>query len=269
MVGPESQPLTNENQPVRVESGHFYGPENVTDGYDVHDPQGKSNAAERKVRNERIEQGLELGREVEDLLIRHNFAVERILFHDDIDVKIEQSKSVDSWRWQLFINRAVMTALDRTKLSSSSPVKLEEESKYVDPARELIEELKKAAEMKDGWRISEGGKKLIVGSGPNRQRIDMVGFLEHDELPSCEVLDMVAYRKKIWGSKGTVTVLPESYKGQQDRVKRLFELFDEAAPVVVVYHDDKGRPVDIDEWSPQYTQEVGAIIKQGLENDID
>jgi hypothetical protein len=262
MSSPETRNNSVNKPKLSIEAGHLYNEETVTSGYDGSDHLGQSKPESREVLNSRIEQGIKLGSKIESILRKQDYEIVRIIFHDDVDLRIQQNGSQDSGRYQIFLNRALFTAIDRTKLTSESDIKVESEYRYIKPGIDLIDEIKKQAESKEGWRVSEDGKKLVFGSGAEKQTINLVGFLEYEEVPSCEVLDMVAYRKKIWVDGITITVLPESYKPQQKRVQKLFELFGETPPVVVVYHDTSGEISSIDEWAPEFTHQIKEAIER-------
>jgi hypothetical protein len=263
MSSPEARNNLGNKPKLSIEAGHLYNAEAVTTGHSGPDNFGESKPESREVLNSRIEQGIKIGSKIESILRKHDYEVVRIIFHDDVDFRMQQHDSRrDSWRYEMFLHRALFTAIDRTKLTSGSDIKAESEYRYIKPGMALIDEIKKQAESKEGWRVSEDGKKLVIGSGAKKQIINLMGFLEYDEVPSCEVLDMVAYLKKIWVEGITITVLPESYKAQQKRVQKLFELFGETPPVVVVYHDTNGEMSSIDEWAPTYTYQIKEAIER-------
>ncbi len=240
---------------VTIEAAHFYSPTPYKRSYGTEWDKGK-------IINIPVHQGLLIARSIRTSLAQQNIPFQQILFVDDVDAREQQNQTTDRWRWELFIQRPLQQIRYDEK-----DIKIYEEHEFIYPARELILRLKEETIKTPNSRMSEDGKSIIFGTGKRRQYIRLTGYKgrlygdEYPDLPSCEVLDLCAYRKRLSEMEETVTILPLSFKPQQDRVRKLFELLQEDAKVTVGYHDEEGRIVQVDQWHAQHTPTSDKIAE--------
>ncbi len=77
-------------------------------------------------------------------------------------------------------------------------------------------------------------------------------LLTKDDQPTCSLIDSALYLKKIGPARNqaTITVLPIRYKSQQSQVKNILAAFGLThPPITVMYHDQKGKILEKDDWS--------------------
>jgi len=93
--------------------------------------------------------------------------------------------------------------------------------------------------------VAKGGRNLF-------DEFDHVGLLTKDDQPTCSLIDSALYLKKIGleSQNPTITVLPVRYHSQQDQVRQILKSFGlQYPPITVVYHDQVGEIIEVDDWS--------------------
>lgn len=97
------------------------------------------------------------------------------------------------------------------------------ESEYTELAKELVGMLQ-GKKLTGEYRISEDGRKAIMGSGKSKTRIPLVGFrgIEDPEFPSCTMHDLAwtLDRLESVAPRGS-NILPVSFSEQQKQVSVL------------------------------------------------
>jgi hypothetical protein len=122
------------------------------------------------------------------------------------------------------------------------------ESEMIERGLAIVDEIKEREQDYSDARLSRDGGKLIMGSGENRQRIRLLGYGNHVDLPSCEVMDLACYELKLSEADRAITVIGERYRAQQKRVRLLAQFLDWSLPVEVVYVDAEGQATDTESW---------------------
>lgn len=123
-----------------------------------------------------------------------------------------------------------------------------QESRFVDKGVAVVERIKAAIANSEDFRLSEDGNSLIYREDGQKKRIKLMGYLGDQALPSCEVLDLAVYEEKLSRADVAVTVIPEVYKGQQERVHKLMSIIGEPTPIVIIYFNDEVRVVGVEAW---------------------
>lgn len=128
------------------------------------------------------------------------------------------------------------------------------ESDFTVDATALVRRLQEKVAAGDSpWRLAHNNKVLYLGVG-KKHGIRLVRTGEYSGLPSCEVFDLAMYCAKLQMSPVTITVLPESFAEQQQRVFELYALLTgEPPPVVVVYHNVVGQVTSVFHANPAAT----------------
>jgi len=146
----------------------------------------------------------------------------RVAFVDDVIARDKQRKSIaEGWRWQLFIG------LSGESVRAGTGAELVAfESAYEPRARQMIDELR-ASGLPTGYRLSQGGRQLISGTGKSKMRIPLEGFKGIDDVtyPSCQVLDLAWLEHRLQLAPEAVTILPVGYEEQQRQVSILARAF--------------------------------------------
>lgn len=105
-----------------------------------------------------------------------------------------------------------------------NPTKVIRESKLVDPALELIDEIREASPRE--LIVMRKGYSLKVSGGRNILLAGRTGRHGYPTEPKCALLDAAFAMKKIGhaGENGSVvTILPDIYASQQSAVKRILQ----------------------------------------------
>jgi hypothetical protein len=162
-------------------------------------------------------------------------SVIRVALIDDIAVKEKQRKSVDPWRWQMFMNRCTEDVLATTGVESKD---LYYESGFEKDARALVEAITDW-QLPEGYRVSQNGRRLISNVDGERSSISLRGFRGVDDqtYPSCEVLDLAWLQKRLSIAPEAITILPSYMEEQQNRVNILAGIagIDESSHTTALY----------------------------------
>lgn len=201
-----------------------------------------------KLSQEEIDFNLKIVEKVKDIIGCEENILPIVLL-DEVEFEIESITSTDAWKYALAIGRRW------EELKKNIPIdwQIWYESKFLEEGEKVIKNLIAKVELSGGknFRMSQDGKSILSGSGKNRQRINLFQEMsqynsqkdvhENVDVPSCEVLDFCCYlKKKEYGT--AITVLPISFKGQQERVLKLAELADEKLDLIILY--TKGEKVE-------------------------
>ena len=244
---------------VSLEAGHIYAPDVYLKPPVISFEDNFSGAGE--IVSTPVHIGLLIARQLRKKLFEEGLSVRQILLVDDVDPRIKQQESSDSSRWELFIQRPIQQIINSER---GSHISVYSEFDFTAEAELLVETLRQLSEKSNECRLSQDRNSIIFGSGKKRKRVRLVGYNEeYPTLPSCEVLDVCAYRKRLKENPETITVLPVGYKSQQDRVRSLLHLLKESSNVSVIYYDSEGSVVAIDQWHNQPTQ-VAGVIKEAV-----
>lgn len=117
-----------------------------------------------------------------------------------------------------------------------NPDRVVMESSMRDPAERLITELS----VRELTKVKKDGKVLVKGEDTillRKSRILGNG-------PACDALDAALYIQKRKEADVCLTVLPESYRDQQLRVKKVLALLGEQVPIINIFYNEE-RAVDL------------------------
>lgn len=130
-----------------------------------------------------------------------------------------------------------------------SPMSIIHESDFIPRSLELVEEIRDKVSETPGVRLTNGGNSLVMGSGDDKRRVRLMRYRHLDDLPSCEVMDLAMYEKRLSSSDETFTVIDENYRDQQHRVRALADILGWALPVSIICVNESGEPSDyITSW---------------------
>lgn len=226
---------------VIIEAGHFHSP--------------ISRLQPEQVLKEAANDGLMLARLIKVALTREDISFQQVIFADDVANK--------EYQLQPHMSREARSLLEHFRRAPAELIRVKEnernikmywEHEFIESAQDMVEKLKTEAIRSSFFRLSKNQKSIIFGTGKNRQRVRLVGYsAELPELPSCDVLDLCTYKKKLIDGSETITIIPIGYKRQQERVRKLYELLGEEARVTVGYYDNEGKLVEVNQWHSQPT----------------
>ncbi len=251
----ELHPYTPEDEKpdVSIEAGHLYSPHHLMLEAD-------------KTTDEAL-RGLAIATRLRDRLSQAGYDSSQVFFVDDISPRHSQQKSMDAWRWQMFLNRPLEQATNLIE----PPLSLMNEYDVIAPGLEIVKRLTSGSTNNPNYRISKDGRNLIYGTGDQSQSIPLLGYHlyspdkarneDYPDLPSCEVMDMATYRKRLKETGQTITLLPEWYAAEQDRVRKLFELLGEAPPIVTALYDERGIVTNVTDWSNGYLEGLTELVR--------
>lgn len=240
-------------QVVTIEAGHF------------HSPIGRMQP--ELVLKETANDGLMIARSIKVALTAQGIFFQQVIFADDIENKEYQLQPHMNREDQSILEHFRQAPAELIRVKESEPnIKKYWEHGFVEPAQDMVKKLKAEAIKSSYCRLSEDQKSVIFGTGRNRQRIHLVGYsAKFPDLPSCDVLDLCMYQKKLMDGGETITILPIGYKPQQEHVRKLYELLGEEARVTVIYHDDEGKVAEVNQWHLQPTpisDKIAQIVKE-------
>lgn len=237
-----------EKPKTSIEAGHLYSPEHYLQ--------------EGNTRTDEALRGLAIATRLRDRLDQIGVDSKQVFFVDDISPRHEQQKSMDAWRWQMFMNRPIEQATNLIQ----HPLQIMHEYDAIAPGLEIVQHIKEKALISSTYRLSRDGRNLIYGEGALSRSIPILGYHNFDpsgtydkdypDLPSCEVMDMSTYRKKLKETGQTITLLPEWYVPEQQRVHTLFELLGETPPIVVGFYNEQGLITSTEDWSNGHLEEI-------------
>ncbi len=193
-----------------------------------------------------------------------------ILLLDEVENFTRSRTSGESWKYAAVFGR------EYERLKEVFPKDWEhwKESDFISSGFELIERLKEKLKNSSGPKVQENGKKITFKVESKKRTIGLYQTIKifnpqrqsHEtiEVPSCEILDLAVYLKK--RERGlAITVLPESFRLQQERVFSLMKILGIEMDVIVVY--TKGKKVFNIEtpFNSEILQESVKRIKKTLE----
>jgi hypothetical protein len=155
----------------------------------------------------------------------------KVALLDDVVMAHRQKLSEeDSWRWAMFTG----VSYESLKAGTGAEI-VQQESQLEHDGRTLVSIIR-TMDLPEGYRLSQDGRKIIVGSGKSREYIPLEGYgwnlgswgsIDDPTFPSCEVLDLAWLRKRLDIAPEAVTVLPDTewYRRQQRGVELLSKLF--------------------------------------------
>lgn len=140
---------------------------------------------------------------------------------DDVAMQELSDKSAEnSSRYGLFIGVA-----EESLKAGTGAERIYRESQFRPAGLEIIAAIHNMT-LPAGYRLSQDGRKLKVGSGKNTLVIPLQGFdgVDDPTYPSCQVLDLAWLQKRLNTAPKAVTVLPAGYENQQQGVGILADL---------------------------------------------
>ncbi|MDO8582936.1 MAG: hypothetical protein Q7R51_00210 [bacterium] len=205
--------------------------------------------------------GTKISKKIASTLQMKGFSIRRSVFFDDVE--FERANQARASRTFAIINH--LNVIDHAIEDSGwEAEKTYYESRYEYPAKDLIARIKGAAKDSPSIRISADGKRVLYYEDNKRKSIKLLGKDRDQDYPSCEVLDACVYEDKLSGGvDAAITVLPESYRDQQNRVKKLFEIIGKVPPVLTVFFKPDGKIVEIDQWSDA-TAEISEVLQDHI-----
>jgi len=240
--------MSRENPTILVEAGHLYEPEKIF----------KIVPGARTVTDEvaspEILVGIQIGTAILNTLNELGLNPQRAAFIDDTMLANHPIERAGDLYGDFAIRRGIyrqITSEGYTK-AGWSPRREYRESNVKIQALEVVAALQRVSSQRSDYWLSQDGRKIKYKEGGKTKTIKLLGKDGYDydpDYPSCEMLDLAMYKQKIEDAEIAITVLPQRYKSQQDRVKKLFSFFDQTPPVIIVYFDDVGKVSDIDAWS--------------------
>lgn len=183
----------------------------------------------------------EVGEEVEEVAIGMGLSTRKHILVDDVDWAEKQAKSQDSWRWQLFRERAKLGA---------------EVAYGAEGAQSEADLVAKAHQLLSTRPAGEGGS-MRLKTATGEQDVKLRGFkgVSDKEHPSCDILDVVWHEKKADEADILITVLHKKYRNQQARVHALARELAvpnlEGSSSATLFLDDDGKPELFTVWKVQ------------------
>lgn len=244
---------SDKNGMVLIEAAHFYAGERLRPAYPG--TNYLCSDAQADLRSQELIVGAELGARIAQIINRAGLNVSCCTLVDDVALKSE-------WRGKSSIglveSRSTGATLQQIKEVGFKTIVMYRETDLLDKAVATVAELQEAAINNSAWKLNGNGRKVrCLATG---QVIKLLGKDGNSELPSCEVLDLCIYREKMRNFNIALTVLPDKYLAQQERVRCLFELLGETPAVVTLRHDKGGKLIGFKSWNPNQTRELDNIL---------
>lgn len=197
-----------------VEIGHVYSPERLIPLA----PEGEGDFWSDNLGRE-FSYSLE-AKELRDLVGQHlgRTGVKVVALVDDCRARQKQKNSVDSWRWQAFINASA----ESVRLGTGAEF-VQFESDLEANGRTLIDKITQIS-FPRGYRLSQDGRKLKLPKSSGTIRLMGKDGVDDPTYPSCEILDLAWLQKRLDIAPETITILPGSYLPQQERTAILADL---------------------------------------------
>ena len=239
-----------ESLKVIVEAGHLYEPEKIFQII----PGARILTDE--VASPEILMGIHIGTEIMHVLENLGVTSQRAAFIDDTLLANHPVERAGDLYGDFAIRRSIyqqLTSQGYTKAGWTPRVEYRE-SNVRAQAHEIVAALQDNSPQTGDYWLSQDKRKLKYKENGKTKSITLLGKEGYDydpDYPSCEVLDLAMYKQKLHSAQIAITVLPQRYKSQQDRVKKLFLLLHETPPIVIVYFDQTGKISDIDAWSDE------------------
>lgn len=172
-------------QIITIEAGHF------------HSPIGRLQP--ELVLKEAANDGLMIARSIKVALTAQAISFQQVIFADDIANKQSQLQPHMNREAQSLAEHFRQAPAELIRMKESAPnIKMYWEHEFIENGQNMAEKLKTEAMRSSFCRPSKDQKSIIFGAGKNRQRIRLVGYsAKLPELPSCEVLDLCMYQRKL------------------------------------------------------------------------
>ncbi|MBI5123019.1 hypothetical protein HZA75_04125 [Candidatus Roizmanbacteria bacterium] len=204
-------------------------------------------------------QGVQLANKLIKILNNKGYTTESSLFIDDTALAAYwngENKRI------IFESRSIRVIQEQIMDAGYAPAFHFIESHFEKPARMLAEQVVKIVKKHKQYQLSEDGRKII--DKESDKRIKLFGKNGNSSYPSCEMLDLCLYQEKLLLADIAITILPKSYKSQQEKVKKLSALLQLQPAVIVVYFSEDGKVSEVDFWSEKL-QEVGETLFRALQ----
>lgn len=227
------------------------------------------------VNHERVERDVQIAERIADFLQRHDIDSSKTVLVDGTrpETKAKHSPN-DHWRWRLFIER------DNQRVADLLPedYTVMRESDYLSEGDELVASIQDAVEEGvenlENVRIGGGrNDRLKIGTKSSGQEFTLTQKIEtytHDGfqnqyIPSCPVLDACVYMDKLSESDLAITILPATFRSQQEEVRTLFRILNEEPNVIVVYTDpEEQTTVSVEAWH-DCSQQLATEMEEYLQ----
>jgi len=232
--------MIEDTNHIIIEAAHFYAGDDIS----------------QKELLLELQESIKIAKNSITILEKKGFFIERSLFIDDTEWadiwkgekrKIHlESKSINGVR-QAIVNEGYIPTFDFI------------ESHFEHPAKNLAIDLLHLASKSEQFEIVEEQRILIEKI--TGKKIKLFGKNDNLDYPSCELLDLCVYQEKLFLSDVTITILPISYKAQQEKVKKLFLFLKKEPPIIVIYFSTDGSIVEINHFSNK-TKLFNAILEE-------
>lgn len=180
----------------------------------------------------------EVGEKIEAIAHELMLSTRRHILVDDVEEVWRQQWSLDSWRLQLFRDRAKAGAE-----SAYDPDRVESEGDLVESAYRLLSSHPMGQK-----------RSMRLSTETGEQRVKLRGFaaVKDAEHPSCDLLDVVWHERKADEAEILITVLHKKYKNQQARVHALARELSmpnlKESSSATLFLDDEGNPESLSVW---------------------
>ena len=188
-------------------------------------------------------------RELSETLVDQDRTTLPVAFLDDVTPAHEIAKihNLDTARHARLQGGISLEALE----AASQAEYVASEVDYKKAAERDIATIKSMT-LPGGYRLSEDGARLIVGSGKDKEVIRLVGYrmIDEDGHPSCPMLDLEWLKHRLGLAPSAITVLPVGYERQQRQVQLLAQLFPSeiSGKIRSVFIDQDAKVVSSEEW---------------------
>ncbi len=236
---------------VDIEAGHAHPSDYRI--FKIYGPGNKSG----EVLNRELFENVRLGKVISDKL-ENSFFVKKTLFYDDTSLLGRNPDARDSGR-EHYASVGLSYTQAREVGYEADNIILETD--IVSKAKQNIELILGVISKSQVYRLTENGKKILYKENGKKRSIDFHQTINNETYPSCDFLDLSVYQEKLKTSDIAITILPEGYEKQQDRVRRLFEILDKKPNVIVVLHNSEGKITKINSWNPEQTHEVENTLR--------
>jgi len=139
-------------------------------------------------------------------------AVKRLWFHDDVDPRMKQKASIDTARWEQFIQvppEQVKQILELQWIPRTDLI-IQNEYALIQEALDIsIPEIVESTSYNDIWR-HDAEKNILrwpntkVWKRRKQSQIRLLWYRNYKDIPSCEVLDYTFYKKRLEMSTPTM-----------------------------------------------------------------
>ncbi len=182
---------------------------------------------------------LEISLKIDAILRKEWHTTERIWFHDDIIPKMSKEWSrMGLFYWRVL--ERIYEVLDSISISQENRDFVEKsEYNLIPKAKNIsIPEIIESIKNNNEWSyLFDNSTIKWPRLNKKQQKIRLKWYREYLNIPSCEVLDFTLYKERLEESDVTITVLPEHMRGQQNKVRKLFQLTKNVSDIIVLFHN--------------------------------